>query len=459
MKKKWGSLLMAAIAAAGILSGCQKGENTGGVSDASGTTEKSGEQQVLEVALFEGGLGKQFWEEIISEFEKTHPDIKVNATINPKVGEMIRPKIVAGNLPDFVDLSDTDPSGVLPSLIKDRQLVDITDVFEGNAYDQDVPLKDLIADGFLTGKKFSPYGDGKVYIAPKYCGPVGLVYDKNLFREKGWDLPETWDEFFELGDKAKEEGIALFVYPGIYPYYLEHFTLSAFANEVGMDAMNDMFAYKEGSFGNPEMLKVLEQLEKLGKGGYILEGSTALNHTQAQTEMMLGNALFIPTGSWIEAEMEGAPRRENFEFGMITGPSFEKGGKKFVYSNWGQLFIPEGAKNVEAAKEFMRFYYTKQSMISLAKYGNAVEPIKDGKEIVKEYITPIQYEMFDLFNECTAIMPDYEPLAVGSKIDVYDLIYGKSGTKVLSGQMTAAQWAEEVERGFAQIREEKEKTE
>jgi N-acetylglucosamine transport system substrate-binding protein len=119
---------MVAVTSVSILSGCKKGENAGEISGTIETTEKSGEQQVLEVALFEGGLGKQFWEEIISEFEETHPDIKVNATINPKVGEMIRPKIVAGNPPDFVDLSDTDPSGVLPSLIKDRQLVDITDV-------------------------------------------------------------------------------------------------------------------------------------------------------------------------------------------------------------------------------------------------------------------------------------------------------------------------------------------
>ena len=46
---------------------------------------------------------------------------------------------------------------------------------------------------------------------------MGLVYNKTLFEENGWETPVTWDDFFELGDKAKEKGIALFTYQGIYP--------------------------------------------------------------------------------------------------------------------------------------------------------------------------------------------------------------------------------------------------
>ena len=452
MKKQITALALAAAMSVSLLAGCGSG---GPGSGAPAGAQSGGEQQVLEVALFEGGLGAEFWREIIAEFEKEHPDIRVEATINPKVGEIIRPRIVAGDPPDFIDLSDTDVSGVLTAMIKDRQLTDLTDVFEGPAYGQDVPLKDLIADGFLTGRKFAPYGDGKTYIAPKYCGPIGLVYDAALFEEKGWQAPVTWDDFFALGDKAKAEGIALITFPGIYPYYLEHFVLSSLASSVGTEGMNDIFAFKEGSFSTPEVMAVLEQLQRIGEGGYLLEGSAALNHTQSQTEMMLGNALFVPTGSWVEGEMEGAPRREGFAFGMCTGPVADAADDKYVYSNYGQLFIPKDAKNPEAAKEFLRFYYTEASAASLAKYGNAVMPLKDGKEVVKDYISETQYNMFDLFNQGTAIMPDYEALPVGSKIDVYELFYGKGIAQLLYGEMTAAQCAEAVEKGFAQINEEK----
>lgn len=453
MKKRIMALALAAAMGFSLFAAC--GGTGGQGADPEPAASGTGEQQVLEVALFEGGLGAEFWREIIARFEEEHPDIKVEATINPKVGEIIRPRIVAGDPPDFIDLSDTDASGVLTAMIKDRQLTDLSDVFEGPAYDQDMPLKDLIAEGFLTGRKFAPYGDGKTYIAPKYCGPIGLVYDAALFEEKGWQPPVTWDELFALGDKAKAEGIALLTFPGIYPYYLEHFILSSLASSVGMNGMNDIFAYKEGSFSTPEVMAVLQQLQKLGEGGYLLEGSAALNHTQSQTEMMLGNALFVPTGAWVEGEMEGAPRREGFTFGMCTGPVMSAADEKYIYSNYGQLFIPKDAKNPEAAKEFLRFYYTEASAISLAKYGNAVMPLKDGKEVVKEYISETQYNMFDLFNQGTAIMPDYEALPVGSKIDVYELFYSKGVAQLLYGEMTAAECAEAVEKGFAQINAER----
>ena len=79
------------------------------------------------------------------------------------------------------------------------------------------PLKDQVIDGLLDSAKCSPYGDGKIYIAPFDASPMGLVYNKTLFEENGWETPVTWDDFFELGDKAKEKGIALFTYQGIYP--------------------------------------------------------------------------------------------------------------------------------------------------------------------------------------------------------------------------------------------------
>ena len=58
---------------------------------------------------------------------------------------------------------------------------------------------------------------------------MGLVYNKTLFEENGWETPVTWDDFFELGEKAKEKGIALFTYQGIYPGYLESMLWPALA--------------------------------------------------------------------------------------------------------------------------------------------------------------------------------------------------------------------------------------
>ena len=46
-----------------------------------------------------------------------------------------------------------------------------------------------------------------------------------------------------------------------------------------------------------------------------------MNHTESQTEMMLGKAAFITNGTWMENEMQDAPREEGFEFAMAPIPT------------------------------------------------------------------------------------------------------------------------------------------
>ena len=139
---------------------------------------------------------------------------------------------------------------------------------------------------------------------------MGLVYNKTLFEENGWELPETWDEFFALGDKAKEKGIALFTYAGIHPGYMESLLWPAIASAAGIDTTTDISNYVEGSFSSPEGREVLANIQKIAADGYLMEGTVALNHTQSQTDMMMNKALFIPNGNWMEGEMKDAPRAD-----------------------------------------------------------------------------------------------------------------------------------------------------
>ena len=46
-----------------------------------------------------------------------------------------------------------------------------------------------------------------------FYSPCGLFYNAGFLKEKGWDVPKTWDEMWALGDKAAAEGTYLFTYP------------------------------------------------------------------------------------------------------------------------------------------------------------------------------------------------------------------------------------------------------
>ncbi len=47
--------------------------------------------------------------------KKAMEGVKVNMTISPTIGDIIRPQIVAGNAPDFICLNDGGEDGVILS--------------------------------------------------------------------------------------------------------------------------------------------------------------------------------------------------------------------------------------------------------------------------------------------------------------------------------------------------------
>ena len=238
MKKKMIAMFMAATIVAGMAGCGSKTAITPSGGDAApeqnASTEAGAEtpastESELNIAVFEGGYGPDYWNQIVSMFEDSHPGVSVKMLtgdnintavkmqINPQIGDIIRPQIAAGQVPDFLVLNDNDTSGVVLSLIKENGLTDLTDVFEGPGIDDQTLLKDQVLDGVLETTKCQPYGDGKIFLAPFNASPMGLVYNKTLFAEKGYELPKTWDDFFALGDQAKKDGYALMTYAGIHP--------------------------------------------------------------------------------------------------------------------------------------------------------------------------------------------------------------------------------------------------
>lgn len=119
----------------------------------------------------------------------------------------------AGNYPDVVLLATGRKLALTETLIKDKALEDVTSVLDMNVYGEDVKVKDKLVPGFTDTLATNLYNDGKTYMAPMFYSPTGLFYNAALLKEKGWEVPKTWDEMWALGDKAKAEGISLFTYP------------------------------------------------------------------------------------------------------------------------------------------------------------------------------------------------------------------------------------------------------
>ncbi|MFG2554508.1 ABC transporter substrate-binding protein [Streptomyces sp. NPDC048581] len=55
--------------------------------------------------------------------------------------------------------------------------------------------------------KLSKGEDGKYYFVPLYTYPWAIFYRKSVFKEKGYEVPTTWDDFVTLCKQMKKDGI------------------------------------------------------------------------------------------------------------------------------------------------------------------------------------------------------------------------------------------------------------
>ena len=337
--------------------------------------EKKPETNTIKVAAIETAYGSEMWTKIAQAFE-AETGIKVELTTDKNLEDVIGPQIQGQNYPDVVHLATGRPAGLTEQLIKANGLHDLTGVLSMTVPGEDKKVSDKIAGGFTDTSLTNPYGDGKTYLAPMFYSPCGLFYNAKLFETKGWTVPATWDEMWELGDKAKAEGIALFTYPTAG--YYDAFMYALMYSVGGADFFNKATTYTEGIWDTNEAKTMFGILDKLADYTHEKTPAQANNQdfTKNQLMVMQDEALFMPNGTWITSEMKEAEATltNEFAWGMTALPAVTKGGAGYSYTWFEQAWIPAGAQNKDGAEKFVAFLYSDKAVAIFAEAG-AMQPV------------------------------------------------------------------------------------
>lgn len=398
----------------------------------------------LEVSLFEGGFG-DMWKELVELFQQKYPDVKVTADISPDNAVRVRARMLAGSPPDVINVmpADFNPFEAAAS----GQLLSLNDMFangetaDGRKY-ADVINPSILQDGSVHGE---------VYLPPFGTTYGGWWYDQTLFDEKGWTVPNTWDEFLALAPKIKEAGIAPFVYAGFYPNYLIHgYMYAAVAAAGGYTAFEDAFVnLKEGAWSSDAVKEAATKIYDLAKAGYIYEGVTGIDHTQSQMEFLNGRAAFLPCGTWLEIEMKDSIP-ENFKLSFMPSPQVDKDGHHYLTTYSPVIGVTAKAKNPEAAKAFLGVLYSQEGQKIVAKYSNIPIITDLSAEEFGDSLTPALKTVVDRARQDDIIFVSnntetwYSGLNVALKDNVTNLVLG---------EITPDQFCETMEAVAKTVRE------
>ena len=452
--KKFKSLLALLVGSLVIFTACGGGGNETASVDGG---------DVLNIAVFEGGFGHEFWDDLVERFQDDNPGVTVNMQISPDIESIIAPQIAVGEIPDLLQVQDY--LGFMVSMVQNEELLDLTSFFNNTqAPGRDgVVMRDIIVPGMLESTAFAPYGDGRIFKAPLHAGPMGPVYNITLFEEKGWIPPTTWDEWFDMDTMLDDpinhveigggtERRSIFTYQGIHPGYLESILWPAIAGAGGMGAINAIENYEEGAWDNPAVIQVLENLARMGTDGYLMGGTVGLDHTQSQADMMMGRALFIPNGTWMVGEMADAPREPGFEFAIAPVPTLQSGQPRYVLSSFGGIAIPAAAPNTDLALEFLTFMYTADSIQAFASLAQGVMAVHDARIIAEEQLDPSVYNMMRAYDEGLFMLMSFAPIPPGLPIHMGNEIFDNRITPLMTGTITVEQYVADMEDFNAQIR-------
>ena len=375
------------------------------------------------------------WTEVAKAFEASHPGVTVELTVDKKIEDVITPGMKAGDYPDVVHCATGREAGLTETLAREKGLLPLTDVMDMTVPGEDVKVKDKIVPGFLDTLATNPYGDGVTYYAPMFYSPCGLFYDAGLLEEKGWALPTTWDEMWELGDKAKAEGISLFTYPTTG--YFDAFMFALLSSAGGSSFFDQCMTYSEGVWESEDARKVFDIVAKLAEYTEPTTVANANNESFTKNQQLIldDKAIFCPNGTWLPGEMADAPRGENFKWGFTAIPAVNAGGAGCSFCWFEQMWIPAAAENQDLAKEFVAYMYSDEAAAIFAG-SNAIQPIVGIGESL-EGDNKLFYSVYD--TGATAVMGGFAATTPVEGTTMADALF-ETVNSIVSGDKTVDEW-------------------
>lgn len=345
-KHKVGAVFLAGVLAMGtVMTGC------------SGKDETEG-KTVIEMVQYKPEAVDIF-EQFQDEFNATHDDIYLKIDSPNDAMTILKTRFIREDNPDIIGIGgDINYSNFLDA----DMLMDISD-FEG--------LND-IKEKYLEMNKDLEYvpKDG-VYAVPYMANAAGILFNRDMFEEHGWEVPTTWTEFTNLCDQIQSEGIQ-----PLYFGFKDTWTTLAPWNAIAVSLCDSDLTYQVNS-GETTFAENYREVAEKEKAllAYGQKDPVSQGYNDACTAFARGTSAMFTIGSYAISQIKSV--NPDMNIGSFVMPANDSEEDNVLNSGVDlQFCVMDACENKEAAYEVLDFLMDHDSIQLYLDAQNAV-PCKD----------------------------------------------------------------------------------
>lgn len=322
---------IAALASAFSMTGCSMQSKSG--------------KTVITMIQYKPESVKAF-EAMEERFNATHDDIELKIESPNEAMTILKTRLIKEDYPDIIGIGgDINYSNFLDAEL----FMDISD-FEG---------VDDIKSAYMQIEEdleFIPQ-DG-VYALPYVANAAGILYNKEMFSENGWEIPTTWTEFTELCDTISETTNIDPLYFGFKDTWTTLAPWNALA--VGLADSDICSQVNAGKTTFSEGYKeVAEKMKSLLQ--YAEPNPYAYSYNDACTAFARGESAMYVIGSYAVPQILSV--NPDMEIDSFPFPANENEADNVLNSGVDlQFSVMKKCENKEAAYEVLRFLYEDETI-------------------------------------------------------------------------------------------------
>jgi multiple sugar transport system substrate-binding protein len=299
---------------------------------------------------------------VVAEYEKASGN-KIEFSLVPfaPLMQKIVGALTIGDVPDVMN-HDTAANTVIPQNAWNDKLVDLTDVVDTQK-SQYHPTA-LLASQYYNNvtKKRS------VYYAPFKTAVLPFHIWSSLVEKAGYkmsDAPKTWDAFWDffkpMQKKLRDSGMRGVYALGLQPTttgpadgnnLFHHFLLAYGGNGI---VTQDGKPHLDDPHVKEAVIKALTYITTAYKEGYVPPGALSWNDADDNNAFHAKQIIMSLDGT-ISTEVALYHKKEEYDDIVTMGLPLDNAGKQVpAQLAVGGAFVPKGAKNVDVAKDFLKY--------------------------------------------------------------------------------------------------------